>query len=135
MDAGDHHPQRRILTQAVDVVLDAPALGQEDQCRPQQLGQRVRDQILTSSAKGGGRQSSRAHFWLKLSAAHVTSRNHLRSDRDLQLFHQRHAQLRQLATMLRLNLFTYRELADRLDDPFNTPPLAPLAEQLELDLQ
>jgi hypothetical protein len=43
--------------------------------------------------------------------------------------------LSNLATMLRLNLFTYRELTDWLDDPFNTPPLAPLSEQLELDLR
>jgi hypothetical protein len=43
--------------------------------------------------------------------------------------------LSNLATMLRLNLFTYRELTEWLDDPFNTPPLAPLFEQLELDLR
>ncbi len=43
--------------------------------------------------------------------------------------------LSNLATMLRLNLFTYRELRDWLDDPFNTPPLQPLLVQLELDLR
>jgi IS4 transposase len=43
--------------------------------------------------------------------------------------------LSNLATMLRLNLFTYRELTDWLDDPFNTPPLEPLPVQLELDLR
>ncbi len=37
-----------------------------------------------------------------------------------------------LASMLRLNLFTYRNLRDWLDDPFNTPPLTPLPEQLDL---
>ena len=39
--------------------------------------------------------------------------------------------LSNLACMLRLNLFTYR---DWLDDPFNAPPLTPLPEQLELAL-
>ena len=42
--------------------------------------------------------------------------------------------LSNLASMLRLNLFTYRELRDWLDDPFNTPPYQPLPEQLELTL-
>lgn len=37
-----------------------------------------------------------------------------------------------LASMLRLNLFTYRNLRDWLDDPFNTPPITPLPEQLSL---
>lgn len=37
-----------------------------------------------------------------------------------------------LASMLRLNLFTYRNLREWLDDPFNTPPLTPLPEQLRL---
>jgi hypothetical protein len=35
-----------------------------------------------------------------------------------------------LASMLRLNLFTYRDLRRWLDNPFGTPPLVPLAEQL-----
>ena len=42
--------------------------------------------------------------------------------------------LSNLASMLRLNLFTYRDLRDWLDDPFHTPPLQPLPEQLELAL-
>jgi hypothetical protein len=43
--------------------------------------------------------------------------------------------LSNLASMLRLNLFTYRDLRDWLDDPYNTPPLEPLLpEQLELPL-
>ena len=42
--------------------------------------------------------------------------------------------LSNLASMLRLNLFTYRDLRDWLDDPFNTPPYQPLPEQLELAL-
>lgn len=42
--------------------------------------------------------------------------------------------LSNLASMLRLNLFTYRNLRDWLDDPFNTPPLQPLPEQLEMAL-
>ena len=39
-----------------------------------------------------------------------------------------------LASMLRLNLFTYRHLRDWLDDPFNTPPIEPVPEQLTLVL-
>jgi len=42
--------------------------------------------------------------------------------------------LSNLASMLRLNLFTYRDLRDWLDDPLNTPPYQPLPEQLEFAL-
>jgi len=42
--------------------------------------------------------------------------------------------LSNLASMLRLNLFTYRDLRTWLDDPFQTPPLLPETEQLSLAL-
>ena len=42
--------------------------------------------------------------------------------------------LSNLASMLRLNLFTYRSLAQWIDNPIGTPPLIPLAEQLSLPL-
>lgn len=38
-----------------------------------------------------------------------------------------------LATMLRLNLFTYRDLQAWLDQPFLTPPVVPLPAQLPLE--
>lgn len=40
--------------------------------------------------------------------------------------------LSNLASMLRLNLFTYRDLTRWLDDPIGTPPLIPPPEQLTL---
>ena len=40
--------------------------------------------------------------------------------------------LSNLASMLRLNLFTYRELTKWLHNPMETPPLLPAAEQLTL---
>jgi hypothetical protein len=36
------------------------------------------------------------------------------------------------AYLLRLSLFTYRDLTDWLDDPFGTPPLIPAPVQLAL---
>ena len=42
--------------------------------------------------------------------------------------------LSNLASMLRLNLFTYRELTKWLHDPMETPPLVPTNEQLTLAL-
>ena len=42
--------------------------------------------------------------------------------------------LSNLASMLRLNLFTYRDLRMWQDDPFGTPPLLPESEQLTLTL-
>jgi IS4 transposase len=40
--------------------------------------------------------------------------------------------LSNLASMLRLNLFTYRELTNWLHNPMGTPPLLPVVEQLSL---
>jgi len=42
--------------------------------------------------------------------------------------------LSNLASMLRLNLFTYRELTQWIDNPMGTPPLIPVAEQITLTL-
>jgi Domain of unknown function (DUF4372)/Transposase DDE domain len=43
--------------------------------------------------------------------------------------------LSNLASMLRLNLFTYRDLAQWIHNPTETPPLLPSAEQLTLALR
>jgi hypothetical protein len=40
--------------------------------------------------------------------------------------------LSNMACMLRMNLFTYRDLFDWLHDPFRTPPVIPLPQQLSL---
>ena len=40
-----------------------------------------------------------------------------------------------LAAMLRMNLFTYRDLRDWLDDPYNTPPKLPIPVQLPLNFK
>jgi hypothetical protein len=42
--------------------------------------------------------------------------------------------LSNLASMLRLNLFTYRALTAWLDNPFGTPPILPESQQLTLGL-
>jgi transposase len=42
--------------------------------------------------------------------------------------------LSNLATMLRLSLFTYRDLREWLHDPFQRPPAIPLPQQLELPI-
>ena len=42
--------------------------------------------------------------------------------------------LSNLAAMLRLNLFTYRDLTAWLDNPFGTPPILPQSQQLTLAL-
>jgi hypothetical protein len=42
--------------------------------------------------------------------------------------------LSNLASMLRLNLFTYRDLQVWLQDPFGTPPILPASQQLTLGL-
>ena len=42
--------------------------------------------------------------------------------------------LSNLASMLRMNLFTYRDLNAWLDNPFGTPPILPESQQLTLGL-
>ncbi|MDP6622635.1 MAG: hypothetical protein QF754_10245, partial [Alphaproteobacteria bacterium] len=42
--------------------------------------------------------------------------------------------LSNLAAMLRMNLFTYRDLKAWIDRPFETPPAIPIAQQLTLAL-
>jgi hypothetical protein len=42
--------------------------------------------------------------------------------------------LSNLASMLRMNLFTYRDLTAWLDNPFGTPPIRPESQQLTLGL-
>jgi Domain of unknown function (DUF4372)/Transposase DDE domain len=42
--------------------------------------------------------------------------------------------LSNLASMLRMNLFTYRDLRQWIDNPFGTPPISPQAGQLSLGL-
>jgi IS4 transposase len=42
--------------------------------------------------------------------------------------------LSNLAAMLRMNLFTYRDLTKWLNNPMQTPPLLPVAQQLTLAL-
>jgi len=43
--------------------------------------------------------------------------------------------LSNLVALLRWNLFSYRDLWEWVNDPFNTPPLGPGPEQLQLDLK
>jgi len=47
---------------------------------------------------------------------------------------QAHWSLSNLASMLRMNLFSYRDLRDWLRNPFGTPPIVPGPEQLTLAL-
>jgi IS4 transposase len=42
--------------------------------------------------------------------------------------------LSNLVSLLRLSLFTYRDLEEWLNDPFETPPQFPMPKQLPLDL-
>lgn len=53
----------------------------------------------------------------------------------LQFRSQRGWSLSNLVALIRWNLFTYRDLWAWLDDPFDTPPLAPDSEQLNLPIR
>jgi len=53
----------------------------------------------------------------------------------LQLSSQLGWSLSNLVVLLRLNLFTYRDLRTWLDDPFDTPPIEPIPQQLKLEIR
>jgi hypothetical protein len=52
--------------------------------------------------------------------------------RWLHFLSKRHWSFSNLASLLRMNLFTYRDLTDWLNDPLGTPPLLPQQLQLQL---
>jgi len=52
----------------------------------------------------------------------------------LQFRSRRSWSLSNLVALVRWNLFTYRDLWEWIDDPFDTPPLAPEHEQLQLPI-
>lgn len=53
----------------------------------------------------------------------------------LQMKARIHWSLSNLVALLRLNLFTYRDLWRWIDDPYETPPLEPIPRQRSLDLK
>jgi IS4 transposase len=75
---------------------------------------------------GTSENALRIQIWTALIALLVLKWLHFRS--------QAQWSLSNLASMLRLNLFSYRALDEWLNNPFQTPPILPASQQLAFDL-
>jgi hypothetical protein len=84
----------------------------------------LKQNLKIKSFVGTSENALLIQIWTALIALLLLKWMHYRSQAGLSLSN--------LASLLRLNLFTYRDLRQWLDDPFQTPPLEPLPEQLEL---
>jgi IS4 transposase len=76
---------------------------------------------------GTGPNAVRTQIWTALIAMLLL--------KYLQLRSQRNWSLSNLVALLRWNLFTYRDLWDWIERPFDTPPLVPDPQQLPLRLR
>ena len=84
----------------------------------------LKQNLHVKSFVGATGNALRIQIWTALLALLLLKRLHYLSKAGWSLSN--------LASMLRLNLFTYRDLRDWLRDPMKTPPLGPLPEQLTL---
>ena len=86
----------------------------------------LKSNLKVKSFVGTSENALRIQIWTALIALLLLKWLHHLSKADWSLCN--------LAAQLRLNLFTYRDLRRWLENPFGTPPLVPLAEQLRLEL-
>lgn len=88
--------------------------------------QTLKQNLKTKSFVGVNENALRIQIWTALIALLILK----------WLYHLSKANwsLSVLVSMLRMSLFTYRNLRGWLDDPLNRPPVVPLPEQLELNL-
>lgn len=84
----------------------------------------LKQNLKVRSFVGTTENALRIQIWTALIAMLLLKWLHHRSKAALSLSN--------LAYLLRINLFTYRDLGNWLDNPFNTPPLEPPPMQLEL---
>jgi hypothetical protein len=84
----------------------------------------VKQNLTVKSFVGTTENALRIQIWTALIALLLLKRLHHLSKANWPLSN--------LASMLHLNLFTYRELTKWLHDPIETPPLVPLPQQLTL---
>jgi IS4 transposase len=86
----------------------------------------LKQNLKVKSFVGTSANALRIQIWTALLAMLLLKWLHHLSKAKWSLSH--------LASMLRMNLFTYRDLTAWLDNPFGTPPLVPESQQLPLAL-
>jgi hypothetical protein len=86
----------------------------------------LKQNLKVKSFVGTSQNALRIQIWTALIAMLLLKWLHHLSKAKWSLSH--------LASMLRMNLFTYRDLTAWLDNPFGTPPIIPESQQLTLAL-
>ncbi len=123
----DNEREIVLLTNHLDFGSTTIAAIYKDRWQIELFFKALKQNLKVRSFVGTGENALRIQIWTALIAMLLLKWLHHLSKAGWSLSN--------LATMLRLNLFTYRELTDWLNDPFHTPPLELSVEQLELALQ
>ena len=115
-----------LLTNLLDFGATTIAAIYQDRWQIELFFKALKQNLKLKTFVGTSENALRIQLWTALLAMLLLKWLHHRS--------QAKWSLSNLASMLRLNLFTYRDLMAWLDNPFGTPPLLPPSQQLTLTL-
>jgi len=124
----DEANQREIalLTNLLDLAASTIAAIYKDRWEIELFFKALKQNLKVKSFVGTSRNALLIQIWTALIAILLLKWLHHLSKAKWSLSN--------LASMLRLNLFTYRDLRKWLENPFGTPPIVPLSDQMELPL-
>lgn len=115
-----------LLTNLMDFGSSTIAAIYEDRWEIELFFKALKQNLKVKSFVGTSENALRIQIWTALIALLLLKWMHHLSKAKWSLSN--------LASMLRMNLFTYRDLTAWLDNPFGTPPLLPDSQQLTLAL-
>jgi hypothetical protein len=115
-----------LLTNLLDFGSTTIAAIYQDRWKIELFFKALKQNLTVKSFVGTSENALRIQIWTALIALLLLKWLHHLSKANWSLSN--------LASMLRLNLFTYRDLTKWLHDPMETPPWVPAVEQLTLDL-
>lgn len=122
-------PQNRNVVSDQVIYFPSQAKGDQEPClfrRVELFFKALKQNLKVKSFVGASENALRIQIWTALIAILLLKWLHHLSKAKWSLSN--------LASMLRLNLFTCRDLRKWLDDPFRTPPITPGPEQLTLGI-
>jgi hypothetical protein len=123
---GDQQRQMEILTNHLEFAATTLANIYRERWQIELFFKALKQNLKVKSFVGTSENALRIQIWTALLALLLLKWLHFLSAAGWSLSN--------LASLLRLNLFSYRDLKEWLDKPLETPPLLPTAEQLSLSL-
>lgn len=121
---GEQQRQMEILTNHLEFAATTLAKIYRDRWQIELFFKALKQNLKVKSFVGTSENALRIQIWTALLALLLLKWLHFLSAAGWSLSN--------LASLLRLNLFTYRDLKEWLDKPLDTPPLLPPVEQLGL---